>query len=199
MRQFNNKVFVWVFGVASSILFAIALTIVVSQNILGFVNVLLAVISSLSASVVLGAMIASYRYPGRWFALMYRRLIRRLALGAIEASMAHATTRTACMGILNRNGTVALKIQAGELHGVVHDLSFHVYEATDDQLWGRVSVVDLDELTSLCEPFDRINEEFWERLEDRMNHDTSPPNVYLIQELPTDLLELVKRLLNNWR
>ena len=47
--------------------------------------------------------------------------------------------------------------------------------------------------------FHRINIDFWDDLEQRMNRDPAPPlGVTFTREFPVEVLEFVDQLLNNW-
>ena len=108
-------------------------------------------------------------------------------------------THIRCLGILNRVGTVALRIEIGVSDGVEIGARLNVYDVANEELWGIVEVVETDDSTCYGQPYDRTNPDFWEHLEDRMRYDTSPPEVYLVRELPAGLLEMVELLLDQWR
>lgn len=199
MRRFNRKAFLFIFGIASSILFAVGLTIVVNLNLLGFVTVLLAIIFSLLSSFILAALLACYRYPGQLFIWIYRGIMRRLAKRAFRSSLSYAMTRIACLGILEINGGVGLRVDlnAAEISEILWMLN--VYDAANNDLWGRVNFVEAQDSSCIYEPLDRTNPEFWEYLEGRMKFDTTAPSVYLVLEPPSNLITSVDHLLNAWR
>jgi hypothetical protein len=110
-------------------------------------------------------------------------------------------TRIECSGILEIDDDIALRVQAGRSQGVTEDTQFNVHESTSNQLWGSVVAINVRETYCDCIVSDRVNVEFWEKLEGRMRYNTEkPPNIHLIRELPiTYLSELVENLLDAWR
>ena len=200
MVAFNGKLFWYIFGIAASIFFAIVLTIIVRQGIFTVANVLLAILSSLSASALMAAVIAVYRIPLAGFGWAYRLIMRSLARRAFRSSLSHAMTPIECLGILERRGGVALRIGIGSAEYSEFDQILHVYDAANKELWGRINLVEIQSSTCIYEPIDRVNPRFWEHLEDIMRHNTSPPpGIYIVRELPDSILAVVERLLNNWR
>ena len=202
MNLFSKRAFGYTFGIALSIAFAIALAIIVNRDVLSVLSVLVAVLASLGISAVIAALIAGYRLPVRWATWAYRAVMRKLAKRAIRSSLSHAMIPVKCLGIMPKEGTVALRIDYGETNGAKLDMWFNVHDCVNNELWGQVRIAETNEMTSLCVPSNRINEDFWEHLEERMRFDTSPPNVYLVREIPPQFLESVDELLeflNNWR
>ncbi len=201
MEAFSGRVFGYAFGIALGIAFAVALTLVVAWNALSALSVLVAVLASLGISVAIAALIAGYRLPLVWSTRAYRAVMRRLARRAIRSSIAYAMTRVECLGILEIEGDVAIRVQAGQSQGVKEGTYFNVYEATDNRLWGVVRAVDVRDFDCDCIPYDMINPYFWEELENRVNTDTSKPaNVYLVRDLPeAEIISTLAGLLDNWR
>lgn len=198
---FNRKVFGYTFGVTLSIAFAVALAIVVTRDALSVLSVVLAVLASLVISTAIAALIAGYRLPVRWANGIYRKVMRKLAKRAIRASLSHAMTPVRCLGIMEREGYVYLRLGIGTSDGIREGFPFQLFESTDNQLWGIVEVVNVEEHRCDCIPVLRINEDFWAALESKMKRDTSPPsNVHLIVGYPPPIMaELTDWLLDNWR
>ena len=74
-----------------------------------------------------------------------------------------------------------------------------VNAATREKL-GVMEVIDVEVDSCLCVVSDRMQTEFWEELESRASKDPSPPpGVNFSREVNQDILELVKRLLRDWR
>ena len=191
------------FALAFTTVLAIALLLTLGRTInrpqFDFREAALDVIGSVLIAILLGYVAGSFRIGLRMLRTIYRSIMRKLAKKALRASLSVAMTRLVCLGILERNGGVALsvRIDATEEDGI--DLILNVYDSVNDRLWGRVTLVEVQTSSCIYEDLDRINIDFWEHLEDRMTHDTSPPNVYLVRALPTNVLDLVERLLDNWR
>ena len=190
--MFDKKVFGYTFPIVltvlASVMIAIALTLV---------NLTLAVFASLS----LAALIACYRYPIRWCVFIYRTIMRRLAKRALRSSLSHMMRPLECSGIFEIDGGVAVKVQAGESHGVIEGSCLNVYEGANNNLWGRVTAINVRHYDCDCTPYDRVNVTFWEELENRMRYDTSKPsNVYFVRDVPeSEILDSVVELLDNWR
>ena len=156
---------------------------------------------SLIIGLVLSALIASYRYFAGLFAGMYRSIVRPLAKHAVRSSLKQAMTPMTCTGILDRSGTVHLKVALDDSGSIGEDDLLYVQEDVNDDLWGVVRVVEYVEGGfAVCTPIDRVNPQFWEHLENRMGFDTTAPiNVYLIRAMPTDYQRVVENFLDDWR
>lgn len=127
--------------------------------------------------------------------------MRRLAKHAVRSSLKQAMTPMTCAGIMDREGTVHLKIRIAEGVYAGNGSQLSVVEATNDEPWGIIEVVQVTKGDyAICKPVDRQNVEFWQSLERRMKTDTSPPqNIRIVREFPPDFLEPVEKLLNEWR
>ena len=201
MESFSRRAFWYTFGIAVSMSFAITLAVIVTQDRLTVLSVLLAILLSLGISVVSAALIACYRYPKRWLLSAVRSVMRKTAKRAIGYGLSQAMTPVRCLGIMEREGYVYLRLGIGISDGIREGFPFQVFESTDNQLWGIVEVVSVEEHRCDCIPVLRINEDFWAALERKMKCDTSPPsNVHLIVGYPPPvMLELTDWLLDNWR
>ncbi len=198
MKRFDRKVFLFAFSTALSIGGIVVGVVVVGSSGFTAIRIFLIVVVTILAAIIVATVAASYRILNRVAQWTYRGLMRKLAKRAIRSSFSTWLTRVECLGIINREGTVALKVTS--LASVVLTNRFNVYDNVNKELWGRVEVVQVDETTCLCVPYDRVNPEFWEHLEDRMRYDTSPPSVYLVRQLPeAELLEWVESILNIWK
>ena len=150
---------------------------------------------------VLAALIASYRYFTSIALALYRSIVRPLAKHAVRSSLKQAMTPMTCTGILDRNGTVHLKVSLSDSGGIGEDDLLYVQEAVNHDRWGVVSVVEyVEERFVVCTPIDRVNPQFWEHLENRMGFDTTAPdNINLIRAMPTDYQRVVENFLDDWR
>ena len=197
MKRFNVKVFLYSLPIAIGIALSVALVAIIDVRAASSRTVAATVVLSLLSSGAFSVVVASYGYVFSAMRWSYRGVIRTIAKRAIRASLSDALTPIACLGIIDRNGTVALRIAAGRTDGMVPELPLNVYDAVNSTLWGRVKVVEVSDTIAFCEPYDRINPSLWNHLEDRMRTDTSPPNVFLVPEVP--VLDAVLHLLDNWR
>lgn len=199
MKRFNVKVFRYSLPIAIGIALSVALVVIIDVRVASSWTVAATVVLSLLSSGAFSVAVASYGYPIDAMRWSYRSVMRTTAKRAVRASLSEALTPIACLGIIDRNGTVALRIAAGRTDGMVPELPLNVYDAVNSTLWGRVKVVEVNDAIAFCEPYDRNNPDFWGSLEDRMRTDTSPPGVFLVREVPTNMIALVNRLLDHWR
>ena len=199
MRLFSTRAFLYTFAIALGLSFAIALAIAATQGTITAPSVLVAVLASVGISAVIAALIAGYRLPVRWTTWAYRAVMRRLAKRAIRSSLTQAMTPIKCLGIMEREGYVQLRLDIGLSSGITEGFSFRLLESTDNRQWGIVEVVNVGDTHSDCIPIVRSNEDFWAALEDRMRYDTSPPsNIHLVIDLPESYMEWTEWLLDNW-
>ena len=203
MEYFNRRLFAYAYPIAASVSIAIALAIIVGRGDFAIADVFIGVILALLASAVIAGLIAAYGLFLRGWVWVYRAAMRKLAARALNSALSQAErTRFECSGIIEMQGTVALRILAGTSQGIQPSDKFNLYEATGNVYWGSVVAVDVRESDCDCLPQDRAEVDFWESLEDRMKRDTSKPqNVYLV--LDTDdyetALNHVTALLRRWR
>lgn len=162
---------------------------------------LVIVACGLAVLAALAAFAGFYPYFIRRAIAVYRSIMRRLAKHAVRSSLKQAMTPMACAGIMDREGTVYLKIRIAEGVYAENGSQLRVVEATNDEPWGIIEVVQVTKGDyAICKPIDRQNVDFWQSLERRMKTDTSPPqNIRIVRELPPDFLEPVEKLLNEWR
>ena len=162
---------------------------------------LVIVACGLAVLAALAAFTGFYPYFVHLAVKAYRSIMRRLAKQAVRSSLKQAMTPMACVGIMDREGTVHLKIRIAEGVYAENGSQLRVVEATNDEPWGIIEVVQVTNGDyAICKPVDRQNVEFWQSLERRMKTDTSPPqNIRIVREFPPDFLEPVEKLLNEWR
>ena len=199
MKRFNTRVFLFTFPIAVSIAAAVTLTVIIDVRTASGIGISISIILAILSAVVFAGLVASYQLPVRASIWVYRAVMRGLAKRAVRSSLSHAMTQIPCLGILNRNGTVALRISIEGSNIVGVGTRFNVYDSVNDELWGRVEAFETDDAIVLCRPVYRINLDFWEHLEARMRFDTAPPGVYLVADVPTELMNEVERLLDGWR
>lgn len=183
--RFNGKVFLYLLPILLTIILGIAIP--VSILLQADANTVLRVaLIGLITSVVLAALMASYRYWTGLAVSLYRSAVRAIAKHAVRSSLKQAMTPMTCTGILDRNGTVHLKVELSDSDVIGKDDQLYVHEEADDDLWGVVRVVEyLEERSVICTPINRINPEFWEHLEDRMKVDTGAPKQCISRKVNT--------------
>lgn len=202
MPRFSGNVFLYVLPILLSVAIGVGVSLAVIDEVDR--NAVLRVLAGGAAGLVVGVLLAlsigGYRYFTSLVIVTYRSFMRSLAKHAIRSSLRQAMTPMTCAGILDRNGTVHLKVRLVKSVKVDEGDPLYVHEAVNDATWGIVRVSDrVDDNYIVCEPIDRMNVDFWEHLEDRMKFDTSAPNVYLVKLLPTDFLRTTENFLNDWR
>lgn len=203
MEYFNKRLFAYAYPIAASVSIAIALAIIVGRGDFAIIDVFVDVILALLASAVIAGLIAAYGLFLRGWVWTYRAVMRKLAARALTSALSQAKkTRVECSGIIEMQGTLALRILAGRSQGIQSGDKLNLHEATGGAYWGSVVAANVRESDCDCLPQDRANVDFGESLEDRMNRDTSkPPNVYLV--LDTGDYETARNrvtaLLRRWR
>ena len=191
--RFNGKAFLY--------LLPILLTITLGAAFVLDLHLAVGVGVSLVTGLVLAALIASYRYFTSIALALYRSIVRPLAKHAVRSSLKQAMTPMTCTGILDRNGTVHLKVALSDSGVIGENDLLYVQETVNHDRWGVVSVVEyVEERFVVCTPIDRVNPQFWEHLENRMGFDTTAPdNINLIRAMPTDYQRVVENFLDDWR
>ena len=201
--QFNRKTFLVVLPIFIAVGLSISVPLALrgQGEIVSILQLAVWVCVSLVIAVVFSALAGFYRYFARLVVVVYRAAVRSLAKHAIRSSLRQAVTPMDCVGIMDREGTVHLKIRIAEGVYAGNGSQLRVVEATNDEPWGIIEVVQVTNGDyAICKPVDRQNVEFWQSLERRMKTDTSPPqNIRIVREFPPDFLEPVEKLLNEWR
>ena len=94
---------------------------------------------------------------------------------------------------------MVIRIGTGFNKGVAYGSRFRVTNTATAETWGIIEAVEVDDGSCTCIVFDRINIDFWDDLEQRMNRDPAPPlGVTFTREFPVEVLETVAQLLNSW-
>ena len=136
--QFNRKTFL----VVLPIFIAVGLSISVPMALRGqgeIVSILQLAVRvgvSLLIAVFFSALVGFYRYFARLVVVVYRAAVRSLAKHAIRSSLRQAVTPMACVGIMDREGTVHLKIRIAEGVYAGNGSQLRVVEATNGEPWG---------------------------------------------------------------
>lgn len=202
MRRFNMKAFKYALPIALTISIGIVAILITTQSAYSVVNISVGILLALLASAATSALIASYGLFLRYFVWAYRAVMKALVIRALRSALSYAMTPVECSGILEIQGTVALKALAGEAHGIREGSKFNLYESTGATYWGSVIAIEVRASDCDCVPYDRANVAFWENLEYRMRYDTSkPPNVYLTRHASDyeTAMDHIIALLRHWR
>ena len=191
--RFNRRVFLY--------LLPILLAITLGAAIAAELHLVVAVGVSLILGLVLSTLIASYRYFTDLVTGIYRSIARPLAKHAVRSSLKQAMTPMTCTGILDRDGTVHLKVATGDSDVIGKDDHLYVFEQVGNNIWGVVRVVaQVADRHVICTPTNRVNPQFWDNLEYRMKFDTTAPeSIYLVRKTPSDFQRTVENFLNDWR
>gem|GEM_PF-4915747 len=133
----------------------------------------------------------------RWLGRAIAKLIAR---NAIDSSFAEYNQRLYPLGVMDREGTVALRIQM-QTQSLPLDALLNVFRESTGDILGVVQVVELlEQRIAVCTPHDRRMPEFWDGLEARMRRDrTQPEGVYLTLLEIDQAQEQVLRILDAWR
>lgn len=202
MQRFNKKAFAYALPIALTISIGIAAIVITAKSAYSVRDISVGILLALLASAIASALIASYGLYLRAFVWAYRAVMRALVIRALRSALSYAMTPVECSGILEIQGTVALRVLAGESQDIREGSKFNLYESTGDTYWGSVIAINVRASDCDCVPYDRANATFWENLEDRMRYDTSKPlNVYLARDASDyeTALEHIIALLRHWR
>ena len=128
-----------------------------------------------------------------------RQALAATALLILRSAITSHQQLVSCIGLAQRDGSVVIGLQTGANDGIYPGMRFSVCNATDGKPWGTIEVIEMDERSCICIVSDRINAEFWDDLEQRMNRDASPPiGVTFSREAPAELLANIAQLLASW-
>ena len=94
-------------------------------------------------------------------------------------------------GITDQQGTVNLIIAAADNSGLHLGSFLDVVASATGEVWGYVKISRIDNQQAWACPIDRKNPEFWERLEDRMKVDPSPPSGIHLEPLVPPAIRLL--------
>lgn len=198
--RFNGKVFLYLLSILLAITLGVPIPLALRDQA-GANTVLQLALFGLITSIVLAALIASYRYWTDLGMSLYRSIVRPLAKHAIRSRLKQAMTPMTCTGILERDGTVHLRVELSDAGFIGKDDQLYVFEQVGDAIWGVVRVVaQVADRHVICTPTNRVNPQFWERLEFRMKFDTTAPDsIYLVRKTPSDFQRVIENYLNDWR
>ena len=201
MAIFSGGAFGYTFSLVLSLSFAALLTWVGERGTLSLVAIVQIGMASFGIAIFAATFVGFFRLPLRWLRRAYFGVMRMLARRTIYASIAQVMIPVECLGIMEREGYVNLRLKMGSTDGIREGFPFKVLENTGNRLWGTIMAVSVDEYECLCIPISMNNENFWSSLESRMRFDPSPPShVHFVAGYPSPMMEeLIYWLLDNWR
>ena len=154
------------------------------------INIVLAMLIALAATLVLVLVpMLCWGYLPK----IGRRVLAAIALRTLSQALRQHDQSVTCIGIGQREVSVVIRLETGFNSGVDYSTRFRVTNTA------IIEAVEVNDASCICIVFDRINRDFWDDLEQRMNRDAAPPlGVTFKRELPVECLEFVAQLLNNW-
>lgn len=195
MRNKGAK-FNWVvFGIAFGICLTIGFPIVsyMSPLPLEFRNNSITLISiSLLVSLAFGSRIFIQNTFARLWVTFARKMVRKY----IENQLREYSSQIRILGLTNNSGTVNLILEAGSSNAISLGMMLDVTTEPGSEIYGEVQVIQISDSRCTVSPTNRINSEFWGKLEDRMGFDPSAPvNVVARLQIPDGIREFLKTLL----
>lgn len=147
------------------------------------------------------SLLLSIAFGGRVFvqkicAQVWMPIAKWIAWKYIEKRIKEYGTEIPVSGLKNNSGTVNLILEAGASDGVSPGMILDVLTKPGGEKYGEVQVIQLSTDVCVALPTNRVNVEFWEKLEDRMKTDPSPPaNIAAKLQIPNGLVETLRHLL----
>ena len=153
----------------------------------------------LGAFALVAALIASYGGI-RWVYARRRRPWAWVAISVLEATSREISPPVVARGIGSRGGNLAIRLPQGITNFINEGDSFLALNSHTREQLGSVAVVEVYDDSCICIVFDKMeHEEFWDRLESRMNRDFSPPSgVEFSRPNNQASFDLVLRQIRNW-
>lgn len=153
-------------------------------------------ITLISISLLLSTAFGSRIFIQNMFAGVRMAFAKKMARKYIENQMREYSSQIPILGLTNNSGTVNLILEAGSSNGISPGMMLDVVTDPGGEIYGEVQVIQIDNSRCTVSPTNRINSKFWEKLEDRMNHDpSSPPNIVAKRQIPDGIMEFLKTLL----
>lgn len=194
MRSKKAK-FSWVtFGTTLGICLAVGFQIVIQTSPLPLEfrnNSIILISASLLLSIAFGNRIFIQNTFRRVWIAFAKKMVRKY----IENQMREYSSQISILGLTNNSGTVNLTLEAGSSNGISPGTMLDVVTDPGGEVYGEVQVIQINDGTCMVLPTNRINIEFWEKLEDRMKYDPSPPpNIVVKRQIPEGIMEFLKTL-----
>jgi hypothetical protein len=152
-------------------------------------------ITLVSVSLISSILFGYWRFIWNTLSRLWIPIAKWVAWEYIEKRMKEYSSEIRILGLKNSSGTVNLILEAGVNDGVSLGMTLDVVTQPGGEKYGEVQVIQLSNGGCIVLPTNRINIEFWEKLEDRMKSDPSPPaNVAARLQMPEGLVDLLKFL-----
>lgn len=121
---------------------------------------------------------------------------KRIALRYVVNQMREYSSQIRIIGLTNNSGTVNLILEASSSDGIYPKARLDIITDPGGEIYGEVQVIQISNSGCKVSPTNRINTEFWEKLEDRMKSDPSPPpNIVAKRQIPDGIRDFLKTLL----
>ena len=195
MRSKKAKFSWWIFVSTLTVCLAIGFPIVshISPLPLEFRN---NSITLISVSLILSIVLGYWRFIWNALGKVWIPIAKWIACKYIEKRMKEYSSEIRILGLKNNSGTVNLILEAGVNDGVSLGVMLDVLTEPGGERYGEVQVIQLSNDGCIVSPTNRINAEFWEKLEDRMRSNPSAPlNVVAKLQIPDRITEFLKTLL----
>jgi len=195
MRREKAKFSLATFGITFSASLAVGGVIVahISPVLLELIkNIIILIFISLLASVVLGYRRFIWNVLSKVWIAAARRIARRYVVN----QMREYSSQIRIIGLNNNFGTVNLILEASSSDGIYPEAMLDVVTDPGGEIYGEVQIIQISNSGITVSPTNRINTEFWEKLEDRMKSDPSPPpNIVAKRQIPDGIMDFLKTLL----
>ncbi len=157
-------------------------------------------ITLVSVSLLLSVALGYWRFIRNTLGKIWTATARRIVWQSIENQMREYSSQIRILGLNNNSGTVNLILEAGSSNGISSGMMFDIVTDPGGEIYGEVQVVQIEDSSCTVSPANRINTEFWEKLEDRMKYDpSSPPNIIAKRKIPDGIRDFLKALLQKER
>lgn len=167
--------------------------------IVGHISVLPLDFRNNSIILISASFLLSIAFGGRFIqnalARARRAFVKNMVRKYIENQMREYSSEISILGLTNNSGTVNLILEAGSSNGISRETMLNVVTYPGAELYGEVQVIQISDSKCTASPTNRINSEFWEKLEDKMKSDPSPPpNIVAKRQIPDGIMDFLKIL-----
>ncbi len=153
-------------------------------------------ITLVSVSLVLSIVSGCWIFIRNVLSKVWIAAARRIAWRYVVNQMREYSSQIRILGLTNNSGTVNLILEASSSDGIYPEAMLDVVTEPGGERYGEVQVIQISNSGCTVSPTNRINTEFWERLEDRMKSDPSPPpNIVAKRQIPDEIMDFLKTLL----
>ncbi len=153
-------------------------------------------ISLVSVSLVLSIVSGCWMFIQNVLSKVRMTIARRMVREYIENQIREYSSQIQILGLIDKSGTVNLILEQGFSNGISQGMILNVVTDPGGEVFGEAQVTELNNRGCIVSPTNRINTEFWEKLEDRMRSDPSPPpNIVAKRQIPDGIMDFLKTLL----